>query len=154
MILSSKKMIDHYYLQIRTHNSFGVSGNWSEAVSVNVTEPTPGTSSGSTSGPEPWVYGVIVAVIVLLVSPLMVVALIYMYRRFCFHRGLKLVGMCMVPCAVNSCLMCIAPLLHRENHSSSLIKMVHSSTSTRFLALSRYSRTYIFTISSMHITSC
>ena len=60
---------------------------------------TPPVANGKSSpGLPQWGYGVIVAVIVLLLLPLIIVGLVAVYRRYCFHRGVKMAsGILMMP---------------------------------------------------------
>ena len=79
-------MVITLFLQIRTQNMFGVFGNWSEAISVNssrvTTSPMP-----SSDGLEGWIYGVIVAAVLLLVASLVAVVLIFVCRHYYLHKS-------------------------------------------------------------------
>ena len=81
-------MVIALFLQIRAQNMFRVFGNWSEAIPVN--------SSGVTTSPLPssdrlesWIYGVIVAAVLLLVASLVAVVLIFVCRHYYLCKRFK-----------------------------------------------------------------
>lgn len=80
-------MYIHAQLQIRAFNVHELSGNWSEAVWVEVPTVEP-TETGSS--PQVWIY-VVAAVAVVLLASVAVVVCICIYQRYCFHRRIKLV---------------------------------------------------------------
>ena len=81
-------MVISLLLQIRAQNMFGFFGNWSEAISVNssrvTTSPMP-----SSDGLEGWIYGVIVAAVLLLVASLLAVVLIFVCRHYYLRKRFK-----------------------------------------------------------------
>ena len=94
-------------LQVRAVNEFGIRGNWSDAlhvsiptenttenVTVNTTQstPTPTENPSPSSTTPPWVY-VVPAVVVAIVAGILVIGGgVVLFRRYCFHRYVKMVN--------------------------------------------------------------
>ena len=77
-------------------NEFGSEGNWSDAIFVNnITQstPTPSENPSPSSTTPSWVYVVPAVVLAIVVGMLVIGGGVVLFRRYCFHRYVKMVSM-------------------------------------------------------------
>ena len=82
-------------------NEFGLRGNWSDADFVSTVNDTGNTTQNTPPPPQPpspssttpsWIYVVPAVVLAIVVGMLVIGGGVVLFRRYCFHRYVKMVS--------------------------------------------------------------